>query len=348
MVDGRRVAVVTGANTGVGRETALGLARLGFHVVLAVRPAKTAATVAALSAQLRSEQLGLHGGANAVPGCSLEAIGLELSEPDSPLAFAAEFCARHAALDVLVASAGLGGLSRTPEPLSDGSGLDLVFSVNVLGHFLLMQALLPAMRRARAPRVVFVSSVMHRWGEADWATQMRYSPGKSRYASSKLAALVLAAELNRRYGQSGSTAGAAGAGSALTAIAVNPGAVNSDIWYRGQLGPRAESAVRLLFGASFLTAQQGAATSLAAATDPALDGAGAGGGAPLYLAPYRTPAAMPLPFELHGPFAGPRPCTPHAAAADPTVGATLWAACEEALAPQLARLGEVSRAPGDG
>jgi len=113
-------------------------------------------------------------------------------------------------------------------------------------------------------------------------------------------------------------------------LAVNPGAVNSDIWYRGDAswGRRPawqRTLLEIAFRSTFLTTAQGAATSISAVTEaaweqrPPYDGAGA-----LYLAPYRTPAAMPMPFELHGPFAGARPCTPHPAVGDAPEGRSLW------------------------
>lgn len=104
--------------------------------------------------------------------------------------------------------------------------------------------------------------------------------------------------------------------------------MNSDIWYRGQLSQRVEDCVvRPVFSRLFLTSAQGAAPSVAAASDPAYDCAPAG----LYLCPYRTPRGWPMPFELHGPFAGPQPCTPHVAVTDARAGAALWEATCSAL-----------------
>jgi NAD(P)-dependent dehydrogenase (short-subunit alcohol dehydrogenase family) len=364
------VAVVTGANPGgIGGETALQLAALGFHVVLAVRPAKVRTAVGALL-EYRRVRSGGGAGEEAADDAALarrlSAIGLELSDPSSPHAFASEFTAKHAYLDVLVNSAGLGGLARSPERLQalDGRGaggadFDLVFFVNVLGHVLLTRALLPALRAAPTPRVVCVSSVMHHWAEeaadgrgespslaacAGWREAMHFDPLRSRYAASKLGMIVLAAELNRRYGPLGPEPPPGCA--RLYAVACNPGAVNSQIWYRGQLheGGLAERATRTLFGALFLTPEQGAATSVAAAVSPTLS-APRSGEPCAYLAPYRTPALSsaagalasflnPL-FEAHGPFAGAQQCAALPLAAEPTVGAAFWEACEAALEPLL-------------
>jgi len=312
------VALVTGASAGIGQETALELLRRGFEVWLAVRPGKTAMAVAEAATRVPSAE------------GRVRALAVDLADLASVRACAQAFLAQRSRLHVIVNSAGLGGLSRTPEPVArrggdvEGDMDDLVYRVNAVGHWLLTRLLWPALEAAAPSRVVWVSSVMHRWGAMEWAQQRAFEPGCSRYADSKLACAVLAAEVSRR-----------GSSSGVVGIAVNPGAVNSQIWYRGQLGPKSEHALRALFTVSFLTPAQGAATSVAAATDdtyaqvaPAEQGA-------YYLAPYWSPRGAPLPFELHGPFAGPQLCTPHPAVGDPAAGEALWADLEEACKPYL-------------
>lgn len=132
---------------------------------------------------------------------------------------------------------------------------------------------------------------------------------------------VFASEITRRWAARG-----------ISGIAVNPGAVNSDIWYRGQLSRGVqEYLVRPVFSALFLTSAQGAACSVAAATDSRFAEPPVG----LYLCPYRTPTAAPSLFELHGPFAGACECRPHPAVLDEALGRSLWEVTREHLQERL-------------
>ena len=159
---------------------------------------------------------------------------------------------------------------------------------------------------------------MHRSGHTRWLEGLDFEPSHRTYATSKLALAVFAAELTRRAAPRG-----------VVGVAVNPGAVNSDIWYRGDASwgetpAWQRSLLGWLFRSAFLTTEQGAATSVSAATDPAWARGEDGPPGPQYLCPYRTPEAAPMPLELHGPFAGPRLCTPHDAVLDPAEGKALW------------------------
>lgn len=319
------MAVITGASAGVGQQTAIALAREGLRVVLGVRPGKTDAARAAV---LR-----------ACAAAEVEAYALDLEELASAAAFARAVAAAHGAVHVLVNSAGVGGLNRAPRAARDGSGRDALFAVNALGHVLLTRLLLPALLAGRG-RVVCVSSVMHRWGHTRWREAARFAPGVSQYCVSKLALCALATHLNATLAPR------------LGAACANPGAVNSEIWYRGQLGAAAEGYVlRPLFGALMLTPEQGCATSVAAALWPLGSLVAARGGARLclcpYVAPYVVPAAAPLPFELHGPFAGARPCAPAAAALDVRAAAELWALCAEEAAEHLGGAADPTAPPVD-
>lgn len=298
---GARLAVVTGAATGIGRETAAGLLRRGYHVVLAVRASRVDRALADLRPYAAQ-------GPEAV-----DAFAVDLADVASVRAFAAWYMAKYGVIHVLINSAGIGGLRRRPEATSDGH--DLCFRTNAVSPFLLTRLLLPALERGAPARLVNVSSVMHRWGTMDWEALLQYRPERSTYAASKLAVGLLASEVGRRYGDRG-----------VTAVTVNPGAVNSDIWYRGQLGPWAESIARLVFGILFLTSAQGAATSIDAATNADYEGT-----LGVYLAPYWPMPLLGAYAELHGPFAGSRVWEPDGKMRNAAAARALWKTLDRAV-----------------
>lgn len=190
-----RVAVVTGANSGVGYETARALARAGARVVLACRnPANAARAMEAIRAE--------------TPGASLEFIQIDLADLSSVRAFAAEVAGRHAALDLLINNAGVMAIPRR----TTADGFERQFGTNHLGHFALTGLLLESLRRAPGARVVTVSSEAHRAGLIrfeDLHGERRYNPWRA-YGQSKLANLLFAYELHRRA-------------SGLTSVAAHPG-----------------------------------------------------------------------------------------------------------------------------
>jgi NAD(P)-dependent dehydrogenase (short-subunit alcohol dehydrogenase family) len=322
------VAIVTGANTGVGLQTALGLARKphAFHVILSCRSESRGRTAVDW----------LH---SQCAGASASFEQLDLASFDSVRNFTERIATQYSeyGIHVVVCNAGIGGLDRRAEPTAEGSA-DLIYRVNYVSHFVLVLRLLPLLERGfkrslTTSRVVTVSSVMHRFGHTRWLDGLAFDPTHRTYSVSKLALAVFAAELTRRCASRG-----------IIGVAVNPGACDSDIWYRGDdsWGERAHwqrSLLQWCFRHFFLSTEQGAATSVSAATDPSwVDGEG--GGRPpdaQYLSPYRTPATRPMPFELHGPFAGARLCLPHAAVLDGTQGAALWegVATDARVAPWL-------------
>ncbi|MFB9314660.1 oxidoreductase [Nocardioides plantarum] len=201
--DGRRF-VVTGANSGVGLETARTLAQRGAHVVLACRNAdKGAAAV---------RDIGRVDG-------SVEVASLDVSDLSSVRRFAAEVVA-GGDVDVLVNNAGILGVpfSRSVD------GIELQLATNHVGHFALANLLLPRL----TDRVVVVSSQSHRSGDLqlddlDWERR-GYSPYGA-YGASKLANLLFLAELQRRLTAAGSTLRATGAhpGSTATGITSSSG-----------------------------------------------------------------------------------------------------------------------------
>jgi len=183
-----RTAIVTGANSGIGRVTAAALAGAGARVVLAVRVPS------------RGEE------AAATMGGSTEVRALDLAILDSVRRFAADW---DGEIDLLINNAGVmvPPLTRTPD------GFELQFGTNHLGHFALTNLLLPQVRG----RVVTVSSGAHRSGEIDFDDlnweRRRYRRWPA-YGQSKLANLLFTSELQRRL---------TAAGSDVIAVAAHPG-----------------------------------------------------------------------------------------------------------------------------
>lgn len=177
-----RIAVITGANSGLGLETALALAGAGATVLLACRNPARAATA-------------LDRVADVATGDAPRTVALDLADLDSVAAAAEKVAASIDHLDVLVNNAGIMAVPKT----TTAQGFESQFGVNHLGHYALAGHLLPTLLAAPAPRVVSIASGAHRLGRMHWddldATH-RYH-GWSRYGQSKLANLLFSAELNR-------------------------------------------------------------------------------------------------------------------------------------------------------
>jgi NAD(P)-dependent dehydrogenase (short-subunit alcohol dehydrogenase family) len=235
----QKVALITGGNTGIGRVTAVELARLGFHVFLACRSAERAAPVLQ-----EMRDAGGGGGADFLP--------LDLGDLDSVRSCAASFLARGLPLHLLVNNAGLAGSRGLTR-----SGFELAFGVNHLGHFLLTQLLLPRIRDSAPARIVTVASRAHfKAGGIDWEDLRRptkNTTGLPEYGVSKLCNVLFSAELGRRL-----------AGTGVTTYAVHPGVVATDIW-RSVPWP-----LRPLVKLAMISPRQGAETTLFCATSPAV------------------------------------------------------------------------------
>jgi retinol dehydrogenase-12 len=236
---GERTVVVTGANTGIGRATALALAGESWRVYVAARSAdKGAAAVAGIKAATGSS--------------SVFFLALDLADLASVRACAAEFLDRGEPLHVLVNNAGVGGVRGLTR-----QGFELMFGVNHLGHFLLTQLLLERLVSSAPARVVTVSSDAHYNARGiDWDALRRPArgiTGLGGYAVSKLCNVLFSQELARRT-----------EGTGVHAYALHPGVVASDIWRR------VPWPVRPLVTRNMLTVEQGAQTSLYCATSPAV------------------------------------------------------------------------------
>lgn len=230
-----RTFLITGANTGIGYATAEALATRGGRIYLACRSAaKGEAAVAAIKRSTGNDAVAL--------------LSLDLADLDSVRACAASYLALGEPLDVLINNAGLGGRQGVTK-----QGFELAFGVNHLGHFLLTTALLDRLKGSAPARVVNVSSVLHYAPRGiDFEALRRRGRGIAglrQYGVSKLCNVLFTQELARRLD-----------GTGVTAYAVHPGHVASDIWRRV---PRP---VRPLFTSRMISTTEGARTSLYCAT----------------------------------------------------------------------------------
>lgn len=179
-----RTAIVTGANGGIGFQTALQLAKDGAHVVLGCRDsAKGNDALKRIMAQ--------------APNATVELGILDLSNLSSIRSFAAQFQEKNSQLDLLVNNAAVMAL---PERRLSQDGYELQFATNHLGHFLLTAELLPHLLKVADARIVTVSSIAHRYGKLnldDLQGEKRYE-GWAAYGTTKLANLLFSFELARR------------------------------------------------------------------------------------------------------------------------------------------------------
>jgi NAD(P)-dependent dehydrogenase (short-subunit alcohol dehydrogenase family) len=237
-----RVALITGANTGIGRETAIQLALQGAHVFLACRSeAKTQLVLEEI--KVRSK-----GAANA------EFLPLDLGDFDSVRRCAASFLARRLPLHLLINNAGLAGQKGLT-----ASGFELTFGVCHVGHFLLTSLLLECLKAAAPARIVVVASKAHRHVKGiDFAALHQPTSnagGLHEYSVAKLANILFVAELARRL-----------QGSGVTTYALHPGVVATDVW-RAVPG-----FITVLLKRFMLSSEEGAATTLYCAMSPACIG----------------------------------------------------------------------------
>jgi NAD(P)-dependent dehydrogenase (short-subunit alcohol dehydrogenase family) len=238
-----RVAVITGANSGIGLEAARYLAARGAHVVLACRDeGKSRAAAERITGDLADVQV--------------DTLGLDLSSLDSVRAAAAEIRERYPRLDLLVNNAGV----MMPPHGRTADGFELQFGTNHLGHFALTGLVLPSLLAVPGSRVVTVSSNGHKVGKIrfdDLQWERRYRR-MGAYAQSKLANLLFTYELQRRL---------AAAGDPTIAVAAHPG--TSDTALVRHMPVFAQVGSRLVPNQSAI---MGALPTLRAATDPAVAG----------------------------------------------------------------------------
>lgn len=241
-----KTCLVTGATSGIGAATALGLAQLGATVLVAGRDA---AKCRARAETIRRET-----------GARVEEVIADLASLDQVRRMAADVASRFARLDVLVNNAGTYLFERT----LTRDGLERTFAVNYLSHFLLTNLLLERLAASPSSRVVSVSSNAHFGGRIDFDDLQgeRHYDRLDAYARSKLALLMFTYELARRR-----------KGAPPTANAVHPGIVATDLGAdNGLLRGWLRVHVRNVVDRSMITPEEGARAVVRLASAPGVEG----------------------------------------------------------------------------
>jgi NAD(P)-dependent dehydrogenase (short-subunit alcohol dehydrogenase family) len=235
-----KVCIVTGANAGIGKETALGLAKLGATIVMLCRDRERGETAQSEIKQRSGND-------------RVELMLCDLGSQKSIRAFASEFKQGCDRLDVLVNNAGV--LMR--ERSLNEDGIESTFAINHLGYFLLTDLLLDLLKKSAPARTVNVASTAHKYGKTDiggWVIGSDYS-AFSAYANSKLANVLFTYELARRL-----------EGTGVTANCLHPGAVGTNL-FRGL-----PKLLRAVIALVTMGPERGARTSIYLAGSPEVEG----------------------------------------------------------------------------
>jgi len=254
-----RVAVVTGANSGIGLETARVLVLAGARVILTARDEKKGAeAVKAINDSLKDKKdIG-----------TTKVMVLDLADFDSIRAFATAFLAEEKALHLLVNNAGIipGTLQKTKQ------GFEMQWGTNHLGPCLLTHLLLDLLKKSAPSRILFVSSLMHKSGvipkEKNFWSEVKAYDMNSIYNSTKLANVLYAAELDRRLEEEAKKAGAA---ARVTVHSLNPGLIPGTGLAR-EMGSFFKAMIKMVPVKK--TIPQGAATTLYCCVAPPLESKG--------------------------------------------------------------------------
>ncbi len=273
-----RTAVVTGANGGLGLETARQLAAKGAHVVMAVRNQKKAA---AAVDEIRTS----------TPAAAVELVALDLAAQASVRAAAEQITAAHKNIDLLINNAGVMGI---PEAKT-ADGFEMQFGVDHLGHWALTGLLLPALLRTRGARIVTVTSTAHHMGRsvdpANPHLHGRYRPWRA-YGQAKLANFHFGLGLQRELEK---------AGASTASLIAHPGLSNTELQavsVQQTGGGTSQRFFEFLARRIGMSAADGALSQLRAATDPAAKGGEFYG--PLFVnsgPPVRKPIVRT--FDMH-------------------------------------------------
>lgn len=242
-----RIAVVTGANTGIGYHAAATLARRGAHVILAVRNLEkgNAALARIVAADSKAD---------------VTLQQLDLSSLDSVRAAAKALRSAYPRIDLLINNA---GVMYTPKQVT-ADGFEMQFGTNHLGHFALTGLLLESLLGVRGSRVVTVSSNAHRFRAAIHFDDLQWEHRYDRiaaYGQSKLANLLFTYELQRRLAEQQKN---------TIAVAAHPGTSNTEL--TRNLPAILKPANALIGPLLFQSAAMGALPTLRAATDPDVEG----------------------------------------------------------------------------
>jgi NAD(P)-dependent dehydrogenase (short-subunit alcohol dehydrogenase family) len=201
-----KIAIVTGANTGLGFETTLALAKKDMTVIMACRNAD--------KAQIAKDQI-----IREVPNARIELLTLDLSSLKSVRNFASNFLNKFKQLHLLINNAGI----MIPPYSKTEDGFESQFATNYLGHFLLTGLLLDTIIKTPDSRIVSLSSIAHKKGKIvfdDLNWEKKYS-AMGAYGQSKLACLMFAYELQRRFDKAGIT---------TKSVAAHPGVSDTELF----------------------------------------------------------------------------------------------------------------------
>lgn len=237
-----KIALVTGANSGMGLATTVELARKGAKVIMVCRNRQRGEEALAAAKQKSHSE-------------DIELMLCDLASLESIRSFAEEFTRKYPILDILINNAGVVTIKR--QLTKDCFEMDL--GVNHLGHFLLTNLLLEPLKAAEQGRIVVVASGAYKIGALhyeDPTLARRFNPAKA-YARSKLANILFTKELAARL-----------QGTRVTVNCVHPGAVGTNIGVNRETG-FGKSILKLL-SYFFLTPEQGADTAIYLATEPDL------------------------------------------------------------------------------
>ena len=240
-----KVCIVTGANSGIGKATALGLAQMGATVVMVCRNQ--------IKGEEAQNEIKEKSGNDAV-----ELMLAELSSQESIRQLAENFQQHYQQLHVLINNAGGVNLSRRETV----DGLEMTFAVNYLAPFLLTNLLLDKLKASAPARIVNVSSGSHQSGYIkmdDLELEKSYRLMRA-YGQSKLALVLFTYELARRL-----------QGTGVTANCLHPGFVATNIGQNG-VGPVGRSIVKLIFSRLGISPEEGAKTSIYLASSPEIEG----------------------------------------------------------------------------
>lgn len=248
-----RVAVVTGANSGLGYFTTLELARHGAQVIMACR---NQARTEPVMQEIRAE----------VADARLEFMALDLADLDSVAAFAEAFGTKHSRLDMLFNNAGVMALPlcRTKQ------GFEMQIGTNHLGHFALTGRLLSLLQSTEGARVINTASMAHNWTKAMDLDDLNWERKKYRkwdaYGKSKLANLLFTYEFDRRLRK---------AGAGLISVAAHPGYAATNLQTAGpdMAGSKLGHGIMVIANKLFAQpAEMGAYPQLHAGTMPDVQG----------------------------------------------------------------------------
>ncbi len=242
-----KIVLITGASSGIGKETARALARQGATMVLAGR---NLATTSAVAEQIRAE----------TGNGRVEVLPLDLASCRSIRRFAAGFKEAYPRLDVLINNAGIFSMSRQETE----DGFEETIGTNYLGPYLLTRLLLPSLAEADGARIVNVASETYRNGRIDLDDlhyRKRRYQGFPAYAASKLALVLFTLELAERL-----------AGRGIAANALHPGHVATNIYRIWPEDRWYQSLLVYILTRSAISAEEGAQTSVYLASSDEVQG----------------------------------------------------------------------------